>query len=1383
MIPLSECPGFTLERLARDFIYDKNGSPLPFRTVRERLQEFEACQLFDSSDWDGYVQRMAEAGISPILWRELAKMNAGEEAAESYFRTRDAFRNIVGLIQEAQQPVSGERAKPLGEVAANVARQVSTQEQDRRTRVASEEASARVDGLANQVRTYADAREDVQQIADEAVAASACLKVASEGLRDELDAIEERADTFRERRLQNEMLHASEKMHGLTRSLADKEADALACREIFNQNQSLAQLAEKEVLLDDTAASRREYRSIEAAIRSKRERILVRTGELEADEGLVRARERALRKLAQAEHTSSSSLEAAQTGRMAADDAFAKAKGDYAQADAAVQDLGLELGRAQSNFEAAQKRVSEVAESVPGFDGMQKTLEGFYVSEVLALAAKNARAEEGKAHDALAHAQQNVRDADDAVGAARVALVSAEAQLSAKSAEHAMWQANLATAQDYDRQLRESSALWPDAIAAVEEGRYGDASDYLAALLEAARTEVHAQEDIKRSAEARLAALDSGSLDMSERLRAWLDAHELSPCTLAGHKGIPSDERDRLFEKYPWLAHALVVSDAESKRLLAASQSDEVTELGHAVFYIRQSDVQRLLETVSLGGSLFATGDAEQLVGALHTVEQAFLEDPEGYEAKLSARVEMAQKRLEKALWQTEMLSRAEDGVKACRVHLASIGMEDKTLADVVAYVLRTEEALHAASELREHREDELRAAVVAKEDAERALEVAAEREKEAVRFSESLASLCVLNDACIEAKRGCDEATYAHSSALRAKEVAREAQESARARLYSAQTNEEEAQRETNAVHALREQLEALSEIPEETVQPEGVCTSDELRATVLALKEIVEKNDRDLQALETELASLQDRLERETAWQDVLREHADDPLSITLEEIDAWQPRDAVGRVALKKRKRQSSDEAERARRESQKADNEVVLAHDRIEECQKTLSGLGLDEPLDVPVDYDYEETKARIDKDWQGDQDAYRQLNREKNRLDVYVGKLSNIADRLSKGDSFRASVTAHVPDGLALMSGLEAYASELEKRAKAGETALVAAQNGLEMASRSAGAAVAEMGERAAGRNIEDSVQTVRGVCTSREAIRAVASRLDDHGRQLKTIAETLKNKLRATDEAIEDLVGRAVEEAYMLTSELHRLVMVSSARIQGTKKQPTIRFRSRGHIVFQNEFKRDELSTSRLTHYVRSFVTEKLPGIEETKRPEEAAKELAPHELVYQLLDDRSVDVQYPVLRGGRGLSYEGARDTSGSGSTGQKSAGYVLSFLALLRYLGNSGALSAEGSLFVALENQFGKISSSKIIRDIKAVSDQTHMQLITVAGRELASAYEMGDVVYSLYRTKGTGLGAQGSASVMLAHTDSEDGRISDAIIDSYRATRRFENLTLDI
>lgn len=33
--------------LARDFVYDVDGSPLPLKVVRERLAGFAACRLYD----------------------------------------------------------------------------------------------------------------------------------------------------------------------------------------------------------------------------------------------------------------------------------------------------------------------------------------------------------------------------------------------------------------------------------------------------------------------------------------------------------------------------------------------------------------------------------------------------------------------------------------------------------------------------------------------------------------------------------------------------------------------------------------------------------------------------------------------------------------------------------------------------------------------------------------------------------------------------------------------------------------------------------------------------------------------------------------------------------------------------------------------------------------------------------------------------------------------------------------------------------------------------------------------------------------------------------------------------------------------------------------
>ena len=217
--------------------------------------------------------------------------------------------------------------------------------------------------------------------------------------------------------------------------------------------------------------------------------------------------------------------------------------------------------------------------------------------------------------------------------------------------------------------------------------------------------------------------------------------------------------------------------------------------------------------------------------------------------------------------------------------------------------------------------------------------------------------------------------------------------------------------------------------------------------------------------------------------------------------------------------------------------------------------------------------------------------------------------------------------------------------------------------------------------------------------------------------------------------------------------------------------------------ILNHEVKRDEVATDRLKRCVRKLITEDLPKLDDVAREKHARSQLEPHRLVYLLLDDRSVEVKFPVIRGGRVLSYESARDASGSGNTGQKSAGFVIAFHSLLRYLGSVGSLSEEKMLFVALENQFGKISSSKIISDIKEVVDQTNMQLITVAGRELRSAYAMGNVVFSLHRQADGQAAPHGLTHAMRVKVN-ESGQLSaDAVIDKFRATRTFENLTLNI
>ena len=1381
VIPLAECPGFTLEQLARDYVYDANGAPLPSRVVRERLAGFSACHLYDSSEWDGYVQRMAEAGISSILWRELARMNAGEEAAESYFRTKDAFRNIVGLIQEAQQPTSGERAKALPEVASDVARQVSTQERDRKVRAASVRAAECVVDLSASVRGYAEARESMKAAEDEAGAAASTLRDVSAGLASELEAIRARSSTFQERRLLNEQLHLSERMRQFERKRDDCQAEVLAYKEDAEHKRELYRSAVTDVLLDDAARSWGRYRVLGEKIKNKQEQVKVLQGEFAVDEAVSHASERAWRRLGQAERSSQDALDQANESHDKAEDDLERTQHAYAQVDKEAHACDGELGGARVRLDIARKGLARVAENLEELDELQVTLEGFYTREALERVRRRAQTAERKAQAALDAAKQSLAETDAAEKAAHEALRAARENLIAKDARAQRWQVHLARTVERDERMRASATLWPEVTELAAVGDYGQATERVEALIQSADAEARGQEEAERAVQARIDALALGRLDMSEQLRSWLDRRELGARTLASHPGIPADDRDRVFEAYPWLAHALVVDDAQLGKLVAAARQDEIGEFGHAVFYVRQADVQRLLDATRVGNDLFASQGGTPIVGALRTVEQSYLEDPVGYEARMRQRVAEAHERAAKTREVSRLLGGVRNEIMGLSAHLEAIGMQGKTLADVSERAALAQKDLHDAEHARAAREDEWSNACAARNNAESLMEDAHQREREMRAQRTVIEELQRQNEECLEASHSYAEAEQASRRALRKKESAYREQEEARVRLGGAAEALASAQRERDAVRDLRERLAALGVQPESTVASDAACSSAELRAAVQSLENIVRERQRNISELQDELASLRDQQRQERVWRDILRDGGEDGITVSQAQIEAWQPRDEVGRFALNKRKKELAASYDEAGRRLQKADNELTLTQGRMDDCFRELERRGLSAPLEVPDDYDYHQTDWQIKQGEKDDQEAYGRLMGEKGQADEYSRRLDLVSVKLSRMDAYRATQRAESPD-LAVLAACGPYVTHMEERAATCAAALGKADEALAKASDRARDAVADTGEFAVSRQMESSVTTVKSACGSMGAMLAVADRLSDHSQQFQTMAATLQNKLRATDEAIEDLVGRAVEEGYLLSAELHRLVIVSSARITGKRKQPTIRFRSRGHIVFQNEFHRDEVATTRLAHYVRRLVTEVLPPMDEIQRAEAAQKNLAPHELVYLLLDDRSVDVQYPVIRGGRGLSYEGARDTMGSGSTGQKSAGYVLSFLALLRYLSNTGALSAEGSSFVALENQFGKISSSKIIRDIKAVSDQMHMQLITVAGRELASAYEMGDVVYALYRTKGVQVDGKGSASIMRAKEDENGQSIADAIIDTYRATRRFENLSFD-
>ena len=52
VIHLEENPGFTLDMLARDYIFDTKGAPRQLRDVWERLHNLPGCHLFESVEWD-----------------------------------------------------------------------------------------------------------------------------------------------------------------------------------------------------------------------------------------------------------------------------------------------------------------------------------------------------------------------------------------------------------------------------------------------------------------------------------------------------------------------------------------------------------------------------------------------------------------------------------------------------------------------------------------------------------------------------------------------------------------------------------------------------------------------------------------------------------------------------------------------------------------------------------------------------------------------------------------------------------------------------------------------------------------------------------------------------------------------------------------------------------------------------------------------------------------------------------------------------------------------------------------------------------------------------------------------------------------------------------
>lgn len=1393
VIPLKARPDLTLERLARDYVFDASGAPRPIREVRDRLVALDGCQLYGSSDWEGYVERMAEAGISPILWRELAHMNASEEAAETYFRTNKAFDDIVGLIQEAQQPTSGERAKPLWDTAVDVARQVSTQEQDRARRAVAEEATLRVGELAGSVREIAEARESLAVLEREANAASEFLGERARVLQSELDALRERQETYTQRRAENERLHASQCVVQATDELARFQAEADARQKEYERRKSSADAAGLDLALDDAAASYQRHRSLEAEVRAKRDEIAAIEGRIDQDEYRRRATKRAWDKLARARRSSQARLEDAKDMLEQAKRNLSLAKRRREDTYARLRDCERTMGSTQTRWESALGHLQDQAATIGDLGEVQATLDGLYLRETLERLDRTARHDESVARKRQEASTKDHAEAEERVTNAQAKMIQAKLAQVEADQEAALWQENRARAERRNHDMRTACSLWEDVAVQVSDGHYDLASHILSARKKKADENAHEQENKARSARDRLDALADGRLDMSAPLRAWLDRQGIIAKTLASHTGMGATERDRLFDVHPWLAHALVVDEGGYRTLRRLSAQADLSELGHAVFYLRLADVQQLLELTRSGANPLADKDGRQLVESLRTLEQAYLDDPENYEESLRRRRDEVEQKAQELHATAELLDSARGQVQGFVAFLEAVGMEPSaTLADIV---IRTKEKESIAAEMLGRRmscEKRLGEAEGALIMARAKAEEAEQQAEEARARREAVGRLCELNDTCIRAKGDFDTAMQAQEEANRILEAAGLEVDFATERRQSCVEKHREAERESDAVVGLEERLRTLApNDAEQGLQSSGLsetpCSSAELRVAIDELDKIVRGTNEELDRLRDKVEELSNQDRSEDLWRAALRGEVAGGFTLTKGEIEAWTPRDQAGRRALMRRRSELEKDANEAQERARNAESDTRLCEKTLEQWRARLLKLGLGSPLEVPDDYDFETRANQIRADEVADDRLLKELEKERRNIEGLQRRSETVAIRSSRDDPFRTTQEPTIPE-LEAASSWKPFVSSLEERYESCSGTYKGVQESLGTCARKASDAIRHVGEPGAARDIENVSHQLATVGRTKAAMLSVAASLEEQAQRLQAIAITLDNKLRITDEAIDDLVSQATDEAYQLVSELRRLVKVSEARVDGKRRQPTIRFRVRGHYAFQDGFswgdgRRDEVATVRLQGFVREIVTHKLPSVEEARRTEQAKGHFAPHELVYQLVGERTVDVLYPVIRGGKGLTYETARDAGGSGSTGQKSAGYLLAFLSLLRYLGNSGLLSTEGSLFVALENQFGKISSSSIIRDIKAVVDQTGMQLITVAGRELASAYEMGDITYTLYRTNAASMGGGGSASLMRAQLRGSDQPISDAIIDSYRASRRLENLALDL
>lgn len=1382
VIHLSENPGYSLGRLATEAIYDDKGAARPMREAWERLRAIPGCHPYDGPDWEGYVREMSEAGISPILWRELAKMNADEEAAGTYFQSSNAFRNIVGLVSEAQEPATGEQSKPLWDVAAGISRQVATQAEDRERERMCLEAGEAVAELATTVERYAREREELKQTEDHVTAGNKRLKEMGDELEAQKSHLEEQGEIHRRRTRLNEQMRASQRVHEAQVESAARQRDAAVQREDWERKRRALQTANRNMLLDDAARSYRTYKKYDTEYDSKRVKMEALRGDIEASEELSRATMRAWSDMYRAEQTSHRVCDQARQSHDSAVQALTEAESELERLNDVWHSCARRQGAAQNASETSKKRLEQHAGRMPGMKKAQVTFEGYYATKTVEGLIQSASREERHARDAFARAQGERNRQSEALEIAQGHTVDARIA-HAQSTERADgWNKALERTRIFDQAVRDSLRLWEEPVELVAVGRYDDARTSVDALQRACGNELREAQDTAARLQRRIEALAAGRLDMSEALRRWLDRHELEARTLASYTGISADVRNGMFEAQPWLAHVLVVDARTAESLMGMVGDSELHELGHPVFFVRQADVQQLLD--SLDDTSLVRGGTPSVVHALNTVDLDYADDPDAYVSRLQGKLEESQRQVKVSEQMEGLLSTGRDAITRLASYVVTTGLgENATLADVSARAGSAASELEAAANHMAECEDEERRLCESLKLAEDRLGVVHAELDAATRALEAMRELQERNDECIRCARDLAQAQAELEKAQSDRGRASLALDDARGVERQAQAALDRAMREQGKVGALRTSLEELSAgepVPEESATLASACSSDELEASVGALRDIVTRDAEKLDHAQKELETARRHRDEENAWMQVMRDSSADEMPIVLEDIEAWAPSDDVARRRMAREKNNARDAEEQAHNSYLAAQNGVTLAEERRRQRSDDLARLGLIEPLDVPKGYDYDAERTAIQHEEERGVALLHQVGADQRRVSDLTRRLDRLSIKVARNDGYRVRESQPLP-ALSTLDDCDAFAEELELRANHCVDCMSKTKRILDQRVSGVVDAVGRTGEMTAARGVRESIASLDGESVSWRSIAQVHQGLAEHAVQFKTMAATLKNKLRATDESVDDLVHRAVEEGYGLLDELHRLVVLSRVRIKDKGRQRTIDFRSRNQSLFLTEVRRDEVATNRLEREIRTLLMEELPGLEDARRAERARARLEPHELVYLLQDDRNIEVRYPVIRGGRGLSYESARDASGSGSTGQKSAGYVLAFLSLLRYLGSVGSLSSEQTLFVALENQFGKISSSKIIADIKKVVDQTHMQLITVAGRELRSAYTMGDVVFTLYRSANAG-SAHGTSRAVRVRVNESDQLGADAVIDKFRATRRFENLRLD-